>query len=202
MILSCIHVLRNESCIFLVDQDINQKRNENCINVRSASLQTFSVLFPVDTLINPKESGFISQNFIFINLQESKHLIINAGLYQILNAAVLHMMSQYSFSIKMSVTYSLSIRWIYIMITKSKQNEIPSFTVYMYIHIVQVITCRLKILKSDSFKLLKVTLKPTTCSIMLTMFLKVWHTDRFTIHRKLTGIYSWALLSIVNHFYV
>ena len=47
--------LRNESNIFSVDRGINQKRTENCINSRSALLQKFSVLYPVDTLFNRKK---------------------------------------------------------------------------------------------------------------------------------------------------
>ena len=46
--------LRNESNIFSVDPGINQKRKENCINVRSALFQTFSILFSVDTSIDRK----------------------------------------------------------------------------------------------------------------------------------------------------
>ena len=46
--------LRNESNIFSIDGDINQKRMDSCINSHSALLQKFSVIFSVDTLINQK----------------------------------------------------------------------------------------------------------------------------------------------------
>ena len=57
--------LRNDSNIFPVDQGINQKRMENCVNAPSELLQKFSILFSVDTWINWKNIRLISYHFIF-----------------------------------------------------------------------------------------------------------------------------------------
>ena len=68
---------------FSVERGINQKRAENCINARSALLQTFSVLFSVDSSFKRKNIRFISYHLIFNGSQDSKHSykpLLNAGL--------------------------------------------------------------------------------------------------------------------------
>ena len=71
--------------------------------------------FPVDILprsTQKNRASFLKISFSLIVKKANIHFnpFNYAGLYQILNAALIHMMSQYSFSIKMSVTYSRSIR--------------------------------------------------------------------------------------------
>ena len=49
-----------------------------------------------DTLINPKNIGFVSYHLLFNAFQESKTFILilfNAGLFQTLNSAMIHMTS-------------------------------------------------------------------------------------------------------------
>ena len=83
--------LRNESNIFSIDGDINQKRMDSCINSHSALLQKFSVIFSVDTLINQKYLIYsLSFNFHWI----SRRQIFSFIKFQIFKAEIMHMMLQ------------------------------------------------------------------------------------------------------------
>ena len=63
--------LKHESNFFTVDQGINQKRTENCINARSAVLQTFSVLF----WLIPRSNDKKLLSFNFSSIQQRKQSI-------------------------------------------------------------------------------------------------------------------------------
>ena len=69
----------------LFDRGINQRRMENCIIVHNALLQMFFILFRC-----------FPYHLIFIAFHESKLsfiTLLNARLFQTLNAKVIHMMS-------------------------------------------------------------------------------------------------------------
>ena len=85
----------NLMIFLLIEVSTNKKRTENCINERCALLQTFSVLFSVDTLINRRNIRFFSYHLVFNAVQDSEHS------YKPL--LKLHGVSQQFFSMNMSI---------------------------------------------------------------------------------------------------